>query len=125
MTVQQFQCYLAFPLTAFYVAHTQAQFVSTLAAEYELPYHASVLPENMRVKSGFQEKARDWRRQECERVLAEQAHSGPSFICTAHNSDDQNETMMLKLLRGVHLSNFQPVIKRMKMVYLRFPCFFC
>jgi len=70
----------------------------------------------MRVKSGFQEKARDWRRQECERVLAEQAHSGPSFICTAHNSDDQNETMMLKLLRGVHLSNFQPVIK----LYVRF-----
>jgi len=61
------------------------------------------------VKVGFQETARDWRRQECEKLIAAHATKSPVYICTGHNSDDQNETMMLKLLRGVHLSKFQPV----------------
>lgn len=100
------------PYLSFISFCLQAQFVSSLAAECGLPYHTVELPERLRVKTGFQEIARDWRRKECERILSEQAHTGPAYICTAHNSDDQNETMMLKLLRGVHLSNFQPVCWR-------------
>ncbi len=60
---------------------------------------------------------RSWRRQECARIL----HSvdkrpdraaptaGSKFVATAHTRDDQVETLLLKMMRGVHLSNMQPV----------------
>ena len=87
----------------------QAQFVGHWAEKYKVPYHTVELPEDLRVKVGFQETARDWRRSECEKLIASHSSAGPVYICTGHNSDDQNETMLLKLLRGVHLSKFQPV----------------
>jgi tRNA(Ile)-lysidine synthase TilS/MesJ len=31
------------------------------------------------------------------------------FVATAHHADDQMETMMLKLIRGAHISHLQPV----------------
>jgi tRNA(Ile)-lysidine synthase TilS/MesJ len=33
-------------------------------------------------------------------------------ICTAHTRDDQMETLMMKLIRGVHISNFHGVRQR-------------
>ena len=35
--------------------------------------------------------------------------SSTSFIVTAHTYDDQLETLLMKLVRGVHIANFQPM----------------
>lgn len=40
--------------------------------------------------------------------------TSPIFICTAHQREDQIETLLLKLIRGVHLTNFQMVGRRMQ-----------
>lgn len=73
---------------------------------------------------GLQNTARDWRRSQNAEILDSIIASGvPStsfdqestrpgvsaFVATAHHKDDQIETMILKLLRGVHLTNFQEV----------------
>ncbi|CAM9395243.1 unnamed protein product [Choristocarpus tenellus] len=67
---------------------------------------------------GIQEKARNWRRLESQSIVHEITKNGSTevnevgwgrkgYIATAHHSDDQAETILLKVLRGAHLSNLQ------------------
>lgn len=65
---------------------------------------------------GFQAKARDWRRNECMKIINEKKkisninnNKQEFYISTAHHENDQLETLMLKFLRGVHISNLSPV----------------
>ena len=93
-----------------------------------MPFHLRVLPEEQRVEKGLQAGARDWRRSECLKLISSQQQpdataesedvnvnkhipngSVKHFIATAHTHDDQLETLLMKLLRGVHLTNFQGV----------------
>jgi hypothetical protein len=105
--------------------------VAAAAHEYGMPVHVRVWgaelagapapapTEVVRSSSSFQDDARSWRRRECRSILndtggtAVNARSGVSgagrgeaaFIATAHHLDDQTETLLLKVLRGAHLSN--------------------
>lgn len=89
-----------------------------------MAYHTRVAEMKDNSESNFQEMARNWRRSECLKLIdklgskdsQETENAGNNSLCndshyiaTAHNSEDQIETLLLKLLRGVHISNFQPV----------------
>ena len=106
-------------------ADEEAEFVSGWASKYGIPFLLRVMPEDMRSKvtnesgSNFQNVARNWRRSECLALLKDKRSSSAvgvlndgSGIVTAHHSDDQVETTMLKLLRGSHLSRLYPILPR-------------
>lgn len=61
--------------------------------------------------AGMQERARRWRRAEARDILtksiAEAEGGGRGVIATAHHRDDQAETVLLKALRGVHITKMQ------------------
>ena len=59
----------------------------------------------------MQERARRWRRAEARDILsdsiAEAGGMGRGVIATAHHKDDQAETVLLKALRGAHITKMQ------------------
>ncbi|CAM9157533.1 unnamed protein product, partial [Hapterophycus canaliculatus] len=65
--------------------------------------------------AGMQERARRWRRSEARDIMSRgmglaEAGRGDGrrgFIATAHHKDDQVETVLLKALRGAHITNMQ------------------
>eukprot|EP00903_Cladosiphon_okamuranus_P015538 g14344.t1 len=61
--------------------------------------------------AGMQERARRWRRAEARDILtksiAEAGGGGRGVIATAHHRDDQTETVLLKALRGAHVTKMQ------------------
>ena len=52
--------------------------------------------------ANFQASARTWRRSEAQELLS---RVGAHVILQGHHADDQTETVLLKLVRGCHLSN--------------------
>ncbi|CAM9894804.1 unnamed protein product [Chrysoparadoxa australica] len=54
--------------------------------------------------SGVQERSRDWRRSESASILAE---LGGGVVACAHHADDQMETLIMKMLRGTHITNLK------------------
>jgi tRNA(Ile)-lysidine synthase TilS/MesJ len=83
---------------------------------YGLKMHTCVLPLDERDGPGFQQRARNWRRLNSVNVFNKMIseESTPSIgggIVLGHHNDDQIETVLMKLLRGVHLANIQPVSK--------------
>ena len=61
--------------------------------------------------AGMQERARRWRRAEARDILTksitEAGGGGRGVIATAHHRDDQAETVLLKALRGAHITKMQ------------------
>ena len=91
-------------------------FVRSLAAEYGVPMHVRRLAEADRaLANGVQERTRAWRRTESLAILSsldaapEHGWGGPEqprgAVMLGHHADDQLETIVLKGLRGCHLSN--------------------
>lgn len=80
------------------------QFVQALAQSHSLPFHSYFSKDLKHFTSGIQEKARKWRMATLESLSNE---IGAQCIATAHHADDQIETVLHKLLRGCHLSNFR------------------
>lgn len=88
-------------------------FVENLALEAGFAFHSFCWGEDddadIGQRSSFsQDAARNWRRAnliQLANVLASKNQSCASVILTAHHRDDCDETVLLKLLRGAHISN--------------------
>eukprot|EP00958_Prasinococcus_capsulatus_P023773 scaffold3605_cov430-Prasinococcus_capsulatus_cf.AAC.6 len=85
-------------------AGTEQVMVQSYAKQHKLPFHLRTRTAEQwpSATSGVQEHAREWRRQEAEAL---RRHLGAHAIVLAHHADDQTETILLKWLRGCHLSN--------------------
>jgi len=82
----------------------EQSFVKTLAENLQIPFHSKKNNDFLKGQSGFQESARKWRCTESQSLL--ESLRG-DYIVTAHHADDQIETLLLKILRGVHISKLQ------------------
>ena len=89
-------------------------FVQNLCNDFRIPCHVYYWEENEHQAASFsQETARAWRRTTMYALLSSLTSSsssptrttGTGVLLTAHHRDDSAETMLLKLLRGVHLTN--------------------
>ena len=94
----------------------EAQFVESLARRVQAPFHIRVLPPETVTawkceSGGIQEKAREWRRHEAASLIRTLAEGGDvdGYMVTAHHADDDLETALMKLLRGVHISRIQGI----------------
>ena len=90
--------------------------VKKLCIESGIPIHTYTWSETTDDNNSFtQDTARQWRREKLKQLLSDivlssnnstdQSDSRWGAILTAHHRDDADETILLKLLRGSHLSN--------------------
>ena len=87
-------------------AHRDAVFVEEQAKLLQIPLHLRIHGGLKHLSSGFQAVAREWRRQEAERLCT---LLKLSFIVQGHHREDQLETRLHRILRGTHLSNLQGI----------------
>ena len=87
-------------------AHRDAVFVEEQAKLLQIPIHLRIHGGLKQLSSGFQAVAREWRRQEAERLCK---LLKLSFIVQGHHKEDQLETRLHRILRGTHLSNLQGI----------------
>jgi len=96
-------------------------FVKKLCDNANIPYHSLIWGEDdcdnkMNIRFS-QETARNWRKRNVQTILEKLISDRTSFhddlhrglIFTAHHADDSDETMMLKILRGAHVSNLSGI----------------
>ena len=87
-----------------------------------MKFHGIIMNNSSRhLQSGFQDFARDWRRVESSSILRTATTNKvyeDSGIVLAQHADDQIETILLKILRGVDISNLRGVSN------FPFNCFF-
>ena len=97
-------------------ADEEAQFVIGWAAKYNLPVAMHEMPADLRLKGAnksIQATAREWRRSKTLDLLNSKSTAGTgSGILTAHHAEDQVETILLKLLRGAHISRLHAILPR-------------
>jgi len=86
--------------------HEQA-FVKSLAEYYKIPFHYKTAKHLIPGQAGLQETARQWRIEESIKMLKK---VGADCIATGHHADDQTETLLLKWLRGTHISNLKGML---------------
>ena len=82
----------------------EQDFVESLGKEYKVPFHCKTAKHLHTGQQGLQESARKWRIDESRNLLET---LGGGWIATGHHADDQTETLLLKWLRGSHISNLQ------------------
>ncbi len=81
-----------------------------LAKNYEMEFFLRTLPEQIQGDKFSQGLARSWRISESLQILDSlPGLPDQKFIATAHHMEDQIETILMKLLRGAHITNFHGV----------------
>ena len=88
-------------------ADNEQEFVNSLAKNYKIPFHYKTAKHLKLGQAGLQETARQWRIEESMKILD---NIGADCIATGHHANDQTETLLLKLLRGTHISNLQGML---------------
>ena len=90
------------------------QFVQDLAHQYQLPCHCYLWSDyySSSSKAFSQDAARQWRRSTGHQLVQQllsnsNSPAAAAILLTAHHVDDSNETLLLKVLRGAHLTNLQ------------------
>ncbi len=82
-------------------------FVKEFSERLGIPCHTAQWNNNemaRNIKSGLQNKARDWRMYETSQIADS---VGAAAVLVAHHRDDNDETVILKILRGVHLTEIR------------------
>lgn len=88
----------------------QVEFVGKVGESIGLQVFKETVPERFAtITSGFQEIARHYRRDLAQRIVSESFADKEAFVCLGHHSGDQAETVIMKILRGVHISNISGV----------------
>jgi len=88
-------------------------FVEKMCREHSIDFHCFYWSDVLHSDARFsQEIARNWRRTKSIELLTyiigsndDSADERQGLIFTAHHKDDWEETMLLKLMRGVHITN--------------------
>jgi tRNA(Ile)-lysidine synthetase, N-terminal domain len=88
-------------------ADQEQDFVKSLAEKYKIPFHFKTAKHLKTGQAGLQETAREWRIEESIEMLK---NIGADCIATGHHADDQTETLLMKWLRGTHISNLQGML---------------
>ncbi len=88
-------------------ADQEQNFVKSLAEHYKIPFHYKTAKHLKPGQTGLQETARKWRTEESKKMLK---ILEADCIATGHHADDQTETLLLKWLRGTHISNLQGML---------------
>ena len=88
------------------------------ADQYHMDYYSKIAPTDSEPTTGIQEWGRIWRRSECSKIINDirikNGNDMKYFITTAHHMDDHLETIFMKILRGVHITNLQGVCAHYK-----------
>jgi len=82
----------------------EAEWVRAAVARLGLPFHLRRAGHLAGLSAGVPAAAREWRRQEAWRLAVQ---TGAAWVATGHQLDDHLETLLLKLLRGAHLSGLK------------------
>jgi tRNA(Ile)-lysidine synthase len=92
----------------------EAEFVKKLAMEYNMDFFQRILPEEFRGENFSQDAGRNWRQNESLSILESLSsnNEGSQYIATAHHMEDQMETILMRILRGVHISNIQGIASK-------------
>lgn len=90
--------------------------------EYNMDFFQRILPEEFRGENFSQDAGRNWRQNESLSILESLSSNKErsQYIATAHHMEDQMETILMRILRGVHISNIQGVSFAMTPTLLKF-----
>lgn len=91
-------------------------YVEQICKQYDIPFHVYFWNDENHGGALYnsthfsQERARNWRRHETQRLMENiKSQNETGIIVTAHHRDDVEETVLMKMLRGVHITNISGI----------------